>query len=59
VALIPQSSSLLKVRHLQEFDTPENLYNQPNGIFRGMCERSSIALEDIKLAAHQDGVSQE
>jgi hypothetical protein len=36
---------------LQEFDTPTNLYAQSNGIFRGMCERSSITLEDIRLAS--------
>ncbi|KAH6913063.1 ATP-binding cassette transporter YOR1 [Coprinopsis sp. MPI-PUGE-AT-0042] len=35
---------------LQEYDTPENLYHHPDGIFRGMCERSSITLEDIRLA---------
>ena len=31
----------------QEFDTPSNLFRNPDGIFRGMCERSSIALDDI------------
>lgn len=34
-----------------------NLYER-NGIFRGMCERSSITLDDIKLAIakqHQEG----
>ncbi|GJE96593.1 ABC transporter [Phanerochaete sordida] len=36
---------------IAEFDTPENLYKQHDGIFRGMCERSSIALEDIVFAA--------
>jgi ABC-type multidrug transport system fused ATPase/permease subunit len=36
---------------LQEFDTPTNLYARSNGIFRGMCERSSITLEDIRLAS--------
>jgi hypothetical protein len=35
----------------QEFDTPEKLYAMPDGIFRGMCERSSITLDDIKSAA--------
>ncbi|KAH9177416.1 ABC transporter [Lactarius sanguifluus] len=32
-----------------EFDAPEDLYAQ-DGIFRGMCERSSITLEDIRSA---------
>lgn len=29
---------------------PEKLYAQ-GGIFRGMCERSAISLDDIRLAA--------
>src|SRR5258708_25622643 len=33
---------------MQEFDTPERLYDKPNGIFRGMCQQSSITLDDIK-----------
>ena len=33
---------------LQEFDTPERLYNKSDGIFRGMCDRSSITVDDIK-----------
>lgn len=37
------------VHVLQEYDTPTNLY-ESNGIFRGMCERSSITLEDIRHA---------
>ncbi|KAJ3531396.1 hypothetical protein NM688_g7581 [Phlebia brevispora] len=37
--------------NIAEFDTPANLYSTPDGIFRGMCERSSITLDDIKLAA--------
>jgi len=36
---------------IAEFDTPANLYNMPDGIFRGMCERSSITLDDIRYAA--------
>ncbi len=35
---------------IAEFDTPVNLYRQEGGIFRGMCERSSIQLDDIQLA---------
>lgn len=33
---------------IQEFDTPVNLFNKPDGIFRGMCERSDISLADIE-----------
>ena len=35
----------------QEFDTPEQLYSIPDGIFRGMCDRSSITIDDIKNAS--------
>lgn len=35
----------------QEFDTPKELYSIPDGIFRGMCDRSSITLDDIKHAS--------
>ena len=33
----------------QEFDTPLGLYMQ-GGIFRGMCDRSGIRVEDIRGA---------
>ncbi|KAI0925971.1 hypothetical protein AcV5_008554 [Taiwanofungus camphoratus] len=36
---------------IAEFDTPANLYSMSDGIFRGMCERSSITLDDIRFAA--------
>ncbi|KAG6832807.1 hypothetical protein H0H92_009426 [Tricholoma furcatifolium] len=42
---------VLDAGEIAEFDTPVGLYNIPNGIFKGMCERSSISLEDLKLAA--------
>ena len=35
---------------IAEFDTPANLFNMSNGIFRGMCDRSSISLDDIRWA---------
>lgn len=35
---------------IKEFDTPANLYAIQEGIFRGMCERSSITLDDIRFA---------
>lgn len=36
---------------IAEFDTPLNLFEHADGIFRGMCERSSISVDDIRLAA--------
>ena len=33
----------------QEFDTPCNLYHSA-GLFRGMCDRSNVTLEDIQTA---------
>lgn len=36
---------------IAEFDTPTRLYASVDGIFRGMCDRSSISLEDIRRAA--------
>ena len=36
---------------IQEFDTPANLFAMSDGIFRGMCERSFITLDDIISAS--------
>ncbi|KAI6025090.1 hypothetical protein PISMIDRAFT_27312 [Pisolithus microcarpus 441] len=36
---------------IAEFDTPVNLYSIPNGIFRGMCDRSSISFGDLTSAS--------
>ena len=44
---------------IAEFDTPANLYNRADGIFRGMCERSTITLEDIQYAAKARAVDDE
>ena len=38
---------------IAELDTPENLYTDPNSIFRGMCDRSGITLADIRAAAKE------
>lgn len=35
---------------IAEFDTPSNLYQREDSIFRGMCDQSSISWEDIRLA---------
>jgi hypothetical protein len=44
--------------NIAEFDTPEALYAQ-NGIFRGMCEHSSITLEDIRRARKESVAREE
>jgi hypothetical protein len=36
---------------IAEIDSPAALYQRSDGIFRGMCERSGITLEDIRFAA--------
>ena len=41
---------VLDAGQIAEFDTPANLYNVPGGIFRSMCDRSSISLGDINVA---------
>jgi hypothetical protein len=59
VVLIASSSSspakTITAHHapisFQEFDTPERLYENQQGIFRGMCDGSSITLDDINAAA--------
>jgi hypothetical protein len=44
--------------NIAEFDTPEALYTQ-NGIFRAMCEHSSITLEDIRRARKESAARDE
>ena len=41
--------------NIAEFDAPDVLHAQ-NGIFRAMCEHSSITLEDINRARKERGV---
>ncbi|KAJ3775268.1 ABC transporter [Lentinula raphanica] len=41
---------VLDAGQIAEFDTPANLYQVTNGIFRSMCERSSITQDDIRIA---------
>ena len=33
-----------------EFDTPTRLFDMEDGIFRGICNRSEVSLEDIRRA---------
>jgi len=49
---------VLDAGQIAEFDTPANLYEH-NGIFRGMCERSSISMDDIKMASKERRIEQE
>ncbi|KAK0469891.1 ABC transporter [Desarmillaria tabescens] len=42
---------VLDAGEIAEFDTPSQLYQKTDGIFRGMCDRSSITLDDIRLAS--------
>ncbi|KAF8332585.1 P-loop containing nucleoside triphosphate hydrolase protein [Cantharellus anzutake] len=35
---------------IAELDTPLNLFNQPNSIFRSMCDRSGIIIDDVRIA---------
>ncbi|PVF97426.1 ABC protein [Serendipita vermifera] len=35
---------------IAEFGPPEELYENPTGLFRGMCDRSSIYADDIRAA---------
>ena len=43
---------------IAEFGVPEDLYAQ-DGIFRGMCEHSSISLEDIRRAGKERETTEE
>ncbi|CCM01415.1 uncharacterized protein FIBRA_03466 [Fibroporia radiculosa] len=42
---------VLDAGQIAEFDTPLNLFDVPDGIFRGMCERSGITAAEIEKAA--------
>jgi len=44
--------------NIAEFDAPDVLHGQ-NGIFRAMCEHSSITLEDIRRAGKERAVRDE
>jgi len=44
--------------NIAEFDAPEVLHSQ-NGIFRAMCDHSSITLEDIRRARKERAVRDE
>jgi len=39
---------VLDAGQIAEFDTPTNLFRNETGLFRGMCQRSNITLEEIE-----------
>ncbi|KAJ7708108.1 P-loop containing nucleoside triphosphate hydrolase protein [Mycena rosella] len=45
---------VLDAGKIAEFDTPLNLFNQAEGVFRGLCEKSNITLTDIEKAVVYD-----
>ncbi|KAG7451066.1 ABC transporter [Guyanagaster necrorhizus] len=45
---------VLDAGEIAEFDTPSQLYQKTSGIFRGMCDRSSITIDDIRLASKHE-----
>ncbi|KAF9528448.1 ABC transporter [Crepidotus variabilis] len=50
---------VLDAGRVAEFDTPETLFRKPSSIFREMCNRSSITLEDIIAARRWTVVNKE
>ncbi|KAG8702705.1 hypothetical protein FRC09_004597 [Ceratobasidium sp. 395] len=44
---------VLDAGQIAEFDTPAALFKRTDGIFRSMCERSSITAEDIAQASQR------
>ncbi|KAJ6570146.1 ABC protein [Mycena vulgaris] len=45
---------VLEAGNIAEFDTPLTLFNRPDSIFRGLCEKSSITSADIENAVLYD-----
>ena len=44
------ASCVMDQGNVVELDTPEVLFAKTSSIFRGMCDRSSITIEDIRAA---------
>jgi hypothetical protein len=40
----------MEAGNIAELGPPEQLFENPTGIFRGMCDRSSIGADDIRAA---------
>ncbi|KAJ6518372.1 ABC protein [Mycena vulgaris] len=47
---------VLDAGRIAEFDTPLNLFNQSEGVFRSLCEKSNITLSDIEKAVVYEDV---
>ncbi|KAJ6577414.1 P-loop containing nucleoside triphosphate hydrolase protein [Mycena capillaripes] len=45
---------VLEAGKIAEFDTPLQLFHQPNSIFRGLCEKSNITSADIEKSVLYD-----
>ncbi|KAF8175919.1 P-loop containing nucleoside triphosphate hydrolase protein [Mycena galopus ATCC 62051] len=45
---------VLDAGKIAEFDTPMNLFNKEEGLFRGLCEKSNITSSDIEKAVIYD-----
>ncbi|KAJ6466582.1 ABC protein [Mycena vitilis] len=45
---------VLEAGNIAEFDTPLTLYNRPDSIFRGLCDKSSITYADIEKSILYD-----
>ncbi|KAJ7510427.1 ABC protein [Mycena galericulata] len=45
---------VLDAGNIAEFDTPLTLFNQPDSIFRGLCEKSNISSADIEKSVLYD-----
>ncbi|KAF7976598.1 hypothetical protein HWV62_6090 [Athelia sp. TMB] len=50
---------VLDAGQIAEFDTPTNLYKMEGGIFRGMCDRSSISWDDIRQVVKELKIMEE
>ncbi|TDL20835.1 ABC protein [Rickenella mellea] len=48
---------VLDAGQIVEFDTPLNLFRNENGIFRGMCQRSNITMDEIEKSHARFDVS--
>ncbi|KAJ7669805.1 hypothetical protein B0H14DRAFT_3538606 [Mycena olivaceomarginata] len=47
---------VLDAGKLAEFDTPLNLFNKDEGLFRSLCDKSNITSSDIEKAIIYDDV---
>jgi ATP-binding cassette, subfamily C (CFTR/MRP), member 1 len=48
--VVNRDSCVMDAGRIVELGPPEELYENGGGIFRGMCDRSSISADDIRAA---------